>query len=91
MVDPFFPTTKKPIASFLQAVNVGISTTPTTTLTILQQHTPIAAELIEPVPDIGVHSGTCPPISPRSVGIVCPVLLYAQKCYPQHGQNDNKC
>ncbi len=62
---PFFPPQKRRIASFLQAINLGISTPPTA-LVILQWNTPIGGVPDAAASDNGVHSWPCPPISPRS-------------------------
>jgi hypothetical protein len=78
---PFFPPQKKHITSFLQAINMGISTTPPTLIT-LRRNTPIDTIPNKAVSNDGMHLWPCPPISPSSAGIACPVLLYGTKTVP---------
>jgi hypothetical protein len=78
---PFFPPQKRCIASFLPVFNVGISTTPTTLVT-LRWNTPIDTIPNEAASDNGTHSWPCLPVSPSSAGVACPVLLYGVKTVP---------
>ncbi len=78
---PFFPPQRRCIASFLKVVDVGISTTPTTLVT-LQRNTPINTIPNKVASDDGTHLWPCPPVSPRSTGIACPILLYGAKMVP---------
>ncbi len=89
---PFFPPQKRRIASFLPAVNVGISTTPTT-LIILRLNTPINILPIEAVSDDSTPLWSCPPVSPRSAGVVCYPPLWCKDDIPYKSgmqTNNNK-
>ncbi len=77
---PFFHH-KRRIASFLQAVNMGISTT-STTLVTLRWNTPIDTVPDKAASNNGTHLWPCPPVSPRSASIACPVLLNGAKTIP---------
>jgi hypothetical protein len=79
---PFFPPQKRHIASFLQAVNKGISTTPPTLIT-LRRNTPSIVTLpITALPNDVLLTWSCPLVSPCHTGALCPFLLYGSKTIP---------
>jgi hypothetical protein len=81
MVKPFFSTTKKALAIFLQTVNVGISSLPPSLFLLGQNDT--TDRVSKAIADAGPKpSWYCPVVSPRSAGLVYPVFLYGVKMVP---------
>lgn len=77
--NPFFPPQKRcPV--FLWMINVGISTTPPSLVPLGWNTLPSGSHLAHP--NDGMPSWRCPPISPCSAGLVCPVLLYGEATVP---------
>jgi hypothetical protein len=80
--NPLFRPKKGCIANFLQAMNGGISTNDTS-LHFLPWRTPqqnsSPSDGLMTTPS---HLWTCPPISPCSVGLACPAVLYGEKIVP---------
>ena len=81
MVDPFFFTKKKVVASFLREVNVGISSV-LIPLVILKWNTTMDTISDKDSHDNGMHLWQCPPLSPHEAGVVCPLVLYRAKTVP---------
>jgi hypothetical protein len=82
MVEPSFQTEKRTIRHFFEAMNGGISTN-NTSLNLLPWRTPrqttAPSDGLTTLPN---HLWTCPPTSPCSAGLVCPVMLYEEKITP---------
>jgi hypothetical protein len=76
--NPFFPPQKRCIASFLQAVNVGISSLPPSLIPLGQNNT--TDRVSKAIADDGTRtSWSSPVVSPRSAGLECSVFLYGAK------------
>jgi hypothetical protein len=79
---PFFFTTKRVVGSFLQEVDVGISSAPTPLVT-LKWNTIIDIISNEYSRDDGMlHLWQCPSVSPHEANVVCPIVLYGAKTVP---------
>jgi len=79
--NPFFPPQKRRIASFLQVVNVGISSLPPSLIPLEQNNT--TDKVLKVIADDGTRpSWSCPAVSPCSAGLECPVFLYGAKTVP---------
>jgi hypothetical protein len=94
MVKPFFPPQKRRIASFLQAVNVGISSLPPSLTPLGWNNT--TDRVSKAISDDGTRlSWSCPVVSPHSAGLECPVFLYGAKTVPptraEHQQEPASC
>jgi hypothetical protein len=77
--NPLFRPKKGRFAIFFEATNGGISTN-NTSLHLLPWRTPrwttAPSDGLTTLPN---HLWTCPPTSPCSAGLVCPVMLYEEK------------